>query len=196
VLPQIGGGGLAASMRALTAGVPWRSVTSSMTLLDSHDTARFASSARSTMHHHVAAGLLLTSPGVPSIFAGDEVGVTGADSDAGRQPFPWDDSRWDTELFATFRALITLRRQSEPLRRGSRRFVAAGEDAIAFVRETADETVLVHASRAPHEPLRIGRGDLGMTATAARLYGDGELKVVDGAVELPDDGPAFNVWRL
>ena len=25
------------------------------------------------------------------------------------------------------------------------RFVAAGDDAIAFVRETADETVLVHA---------------------------------------------------
>ncbi len=45
--PDIGGAGLVESFRALTAGVPWRSVTASMTLLDSHDTARFASMARS-----------------------------------------------------------------------------------------------------------------------------------------------------
>ena len=55
------------------------------------------------------------------------------------------------------------------------RFVAASDDAIAFVRETADETVLVHASRGPHEPLRIRRGDLGMAGDAERLYGDGDL---------------------
>ena len=78
--------------RALTAGVPWRSVTASMTLLDSHDTARFASMARSPAAHRVALGLLLTLPGVPMVFAGDEVGVEGATADLGRQPFPWDEA--------------------------------------------------------------------------------------------------------
>ncbi len=195
-LPDIGGGELAATMRALTAGVPWRSVSASMTLLDSHDTPRFSTVARSAQHQRVGVGLLATLPGVPMVFAGDEVGVGGATSDAGRQPFPWDESTWDHELLATYRALIALRRSVGALRRGGMRYAAASDEAIAFVRETADETVLVLASRAPHEGLRIGCGDLGLTGTAERLYGEGELSVAAGIVTLPGDGPAFNVWRI
>jgi alpha-glucosidase len=195
-LPAIGGAELIASVRGLTAGVPWRSVTASMTLLDSHDSGRFASAARSPQHHRVAAGLLLTSPGVPTIFAGDEVGVDGATSDLGRQPFPWDESRWDHDLFDTFRALIAMRRGSAALRRGGMRYVAAGPDAVAFVRETIDERVLVHASRGDHEPLRLGAGDLGTTGIPERLYGDGELTIADSEVVLPGAGPAFSVWRV
>ncbi len=195
-LPSIGGDDLAATTRALTAGVPWRSVTASMTLLDSHDTPRFSTVANSPQHQRVGIGLLLTMPGVPMVFAGDEVGVGGSTSDSGRKPFPWDESTWDHDLLATYRQLIALRRGVGALRRGGMRFVAASDDAIAFVRETMDETVLVQAARAPHEPLRIGRGDLGMTDVAERLYGDGDLIVTGSTVALPGDGPAFNVWRI
>jgi alpha-glucosidase len=135
-------------------------------------------------------------PGVPMIFAGDEVGVGGGSSDAGRQPFPWDESTWDHDLLATYRRLIALRRDVEALRRGGIRFVAASADVIAFVRETPDERVLVHAARGPHQPLSIGRGDLGATATAERLYGLGELVVDAATVTLPGEGPALGVWRL
>ena len=62
------------------------------------------------------------------------------------------------------------------------------------MRETADETVLVLAARAPHEPLRIGRGDLGLTGTPERLYGDGELDVADGHRRPPRRRPG--VQRL
>ena len=196
-LPAIGGDDLAATVRALTAGVPWRSVSASMTLLDSHDTPRFSTVARSPAHQRVGVGLLLTTPGVPMVFAGDEVGVGGNTSDTGRQPFPWDTSAWDHDLLSTYRRLIALRRSVDALRRGGMRFVAASDDAVAFVRETVDETVLVHASRAAHDPLRIGRGDLGMTGGAAEsLYGDGQLEVGAAAVTLPGAGPAFNVWRI
>ena len=52
------------------------------------------------------------------VFAGDEVGVGGSTSDAGRQPFPWDESTWDHDLLATYRRLIALRRDVDALRRG------------------------------------------------------------------------------
>ncbi len=195
-LPTVGGDDLVSTMRALTAGVPWRSVNASMTLLDSHDTARFSTVARSPQHQGVGVGLLLTMPGVPMVFAGDEVGVGGTTSDAGRQPFPWDESMWDHGLLATYRELIALRRGVDALRRGGMRYVGAGDDAVAFVRETADEAVLVHASRGSHTPLRIGRGDLGMTGAAERLFGDGVLTIDGDAVVLPGAGPAFNVWRI
>ena len=44
-------------------------------------------------------GLLMSWPGVPMVFAGDEVGVEGFDQDVARQPMPWDEDRWDRELF-------------------------------------------------------------------------------------------------
>jgi alpha-glucosidase len=197
-LPRIGGDGLAASQQALTAGVPWRSVAASMTLLDSHDTSRFASVAVSPAHQLVGIGLLLTSVGVPMVFAGDEVGVTGADSNLARAPFPWDESRWDRGLLDAYRDLIAVRRSSDALRRGGLRFVAAGPDSLAFVRETADEQVLVLASRAAHEPLRVRAAEIGPHRRAERLYGDGDVRfdASTGAVELPGAGPSFAIWRL
>lgn len=201
-LPPTGGSELADTWRALTAGVPWRSVVASMTLLDSHDTPRFASVARSPDHQRVGIGMLLTMPGVPTIFAGDEVGVRGGDRDVARQPFPWDESAWDEELLDTYRSLIALRRGSDALCRGGLRFVAATDDGVAFVRETADERLLVHAARSAHDALSIGRGDLGVAGEPVLLYGDGELALTTDShtgaaiVTLASDGPAFTVWRI
>jgi alpha-glucosidase len=130
------------------------------------------------------------------VFAGDEVGVGGADLDAARQPFPWDESTWDRDLLETYRDLIALRKRSDALRNGGLRFVAAGRDGLAFVRETAAERLLVHAAREAHEPLRAAAADVGVLAEPERLYGDGALTLGGGAVELGADGPAFSVWRI
>jgi alpha-glucosidase len=130
------------------------------------------------------------------VFAGDEVGVAGANCDAARQPFPWDESIWDHELLSTYRDLIALRRSSDALRRGSLRFVAAGRHAVAYVRETAGERILVHASRAPHESLHGSASDIGVTAVPELLYGEGVLTLADDAVSLAGAGPALSVWRI
>lgn len=193
--PAIGGDGLADTYAALTAGVPWRSVAASMTLLDSHDTPRFASAAMSAAHQRVGIGLLMTMPGVPMVFAGDEVGVVGADRDLARQPFPWDDSRWDRDLLATYRELIALRRSTDALQHGGLRWVAAGADTVAFVREAAGERILVHAARASHDPVTMRAGDLGLGGGAERLYGEGALDVADGRVTLTAGAPAVTIWR-
>ena len=65
-------------MRSFAAGIPWRSLTASMLLLDSHDTARFRTvTGRDRARHIAGATMLLSYPGVPSIFAGDEIGLEG-----------------------------------------------------------------------------------------------------------------------
>jgi alpha-glucosidase len=194
--PDIGGAEFVDTFRDLTAGVPWRSVAASMTLLDSHDTARFTTATTSPAHRRVGIGLLMAMPGVPMVFAGDEVGVGGANLDAARQPFPWDPSTWDRDLLATYRDLIALRKNSDALRHGSLRFVTADRDAFAFVRETAGERVLVYAARAAHEPLRSGAADVGVVGSPEQLYGDGALAVRGDAIELSADGPSFAVWRI
>ncbi len=105
--PRYDGAELVAVMRRFRTGVPWEAVVHSWTLLDSHDTARFATVVgRSRELHRVGVGLMMTTPGVPMIFAGDEVGLEGAWGEDGRRTMPWDDATgWDQSLLVAYRSL-------------------------------------------------------------------------------------------
>lgn len=196
--PKLGGAEVVDSMRWLSAGVPWRSVASSMTLLDSHDTARFSSVVADPATHVVGLAWLLTHPGVPMVFAGDEVGVQGTDENRARLPFPWDEQWWDRGLLDAHRTLIALRRTSHALRHGGLRYVHAGPDSVTFLRESADERVLVHLARAPHEPVALDLRALGLRSARqlTRLFGDIDIDIDGGRLALPGNGPTANIWRI
>ena len=68
--------------RALECGAALR------TLLDSHDVARFRTVSGSRERQLVGIALQMTTPGVPMVFAGDEIGLEGdgARTRAGRCP--------------------------------------------------------------------------------------------------------------
>jgi alpha-glucosidase len=194
-LPTLPGSAAVATMRAFRAGLPWTSVLQSWTLLDSHDTARFRTVAGSRERQLVGIGLQMTTPGVPMVFAGDELGLEGEWGEDARRTMPWaSPERWDTELLAEYRSLIALRRESEALARGGIRYAHVGDDAIAYLRETAAERLLCLAARAKHEPVRLPLAALGASELET-LYG-ADARVVRGDVFLPGDGPAFHVWRL
>jgi alpha-glucosidase len=195
-LGRLDGRGAASSMRALAAGVPWAAFTASMTLLDSHDTARFRSIVGGDRNLHVAAmTMLLTFPGVPMIFAGSEVGVTGHSSDGGRRPFPWDTSEWDAEMYAATRELIELRRASHALRHGGLRWVDGDANSLTFLRESRHERMLVHIASAGGRAKRLACDALGRDGHATRVAG-----VLTAARERDElvitAGPGGGVWRL
>jgi alpha-glucosidase len=170
-------------------------VLSSWVLLDSHDTARFRVVSGSRERHVVGIGLQMTTPGVPMVFAGDEVGLEGAWGEDARRTMPWDrPGTWDAELLEAYRTLIGLRRSSKALARGGIRFAHVGTDAIAYLREIRGERLLCLAVRAATDAVRLPLATLGSTALE-RLFG-GEARVDAGRAVLPGDGPAFHVWRL
>lgn len=184
--PRYRGADAVAVMRQFRAGVPWEAVLSSWTLLDSHDTARFRSVTDSRDHHIVGIGLQMTTPGVPMIYAGDELGLEGDWGEDARRTMPWGQPEaWDTTLLSSYRELGALRRSSEALARGGLRYVHVSDDAIAYLRETASERLLCLAARASHDPIAVPFNEL------ETLYGD---DVRDGV--LPANGPAFHVWRI
>ena len=85
--------------------------------------SRQSSTARATLHR-VGVGLMMTTPGVPMIFAGDEIGLEGAWGEDARRTMPWQDrDAWDGELLESYRALAALRRSSDALARGGIRYV-------------------------------------------------------------------------
>jgi alpha-glucosidase len=144
VLPSRGGAATVATMRAFNGLVSWRAYTHSWSLLGSHDTARIATVVGDSDRHEVAVGLLMTLPGVPMIFAGDELALTAEFGEASRTPMPWG-----RRVLPFYRDLIALRRSHPALRGGGLRWVHTSDDALAFLRETADEALLVLARRAP-----------------------------------------------
>ena len=73
-------------------------------------------------------------PGAPSIYYGDEIGLTGGNDPANRASFPWGTDRWDTALHRYVRSLLRLRSSEPALRHGSTIVLAAAGAAFAFER--------------------------------------------------------------
>ncbi len=194
-LPNLPGGLVVESMRELSAVMPWMSTLHAMNLIGSHDTHRVASLLGDPAMVDVAFGMLAAYPGVPMLYAGDELGLATLGPEYARIPMPWDHpERWDQRRLAHTRALFGARGSSEALQRGGLRWVSITDDALTFLREAPGESVLVHAARAGHDPVRLPSALIGAALTG--LAGAADLTAgADGWVSLPGDGPAFGMWR-
>lgn len=180
-----------------TGSIPWRVRLGNMQPLDTHDTARFATNAGPGTIP-VAVGLMLTLPGMPVVFAGDEFGLTGADGEASRTPMPWgtESEPEVAERLRLYRDAIALRRAHPVLATGGLRWLHVDDDTVVFVREAADECVLVVASKGDADAV-IPAGALPDADAAEAVFGDATLAVAtDGSVLLSADGPAFAAWTL
>ncbi|EOB0169169.1 maltodextrin glucosidase [Escherichia albertii] len=112
--------------------------------LDSHDTARFKTLlGRDVARLPLAVVWLLTWPGVPCIYYGDEVGLDGKNDPFCRKPFPWQEEKQDTALFALYQRMIALRKKSQALRRGGCQVLYAEDNVVVFVRVLNQQRVLV-----------------------------------------------------
>jgi glycosidase len=78
--------------------------------------------------------LQCTLPGAPSVYYGDELGLTGGNDPANRASFPWDPARWDTSLHRYVRSLLRLRASEAALRHGSTIALHAAGPAFTFER--------------------------------------------------------------
>lgn len=192
-IPTFSGVAMVEMMRSFAAGIPWRSFTASMLLLDSHDTARFRNVVGRDRARHIAGvTMLLTYPGVPSIFAGDEIGVEGEWGEDARRTIDWDHpKKWDKELFEEFRKLIELRKKSDALSKGGIRWIDVKEDSVAYLRESAKESVLVFIARSS------GRYQMNLKpygySIKETLYGPAAKS---SQFTITSKGPISGIWRL
>jgi glycosidase len=155
----------AARLLSIREDYPDAAYFSLMNLLDSHDTERLlwtltpgveTTASKELNAANVAAGKLrvrlasliqYTVPGAPTIFSGDEVGVTGDDDPDDRRTYPWADKGGapDMALFSHYQALAALRNQLAVLRDGDLRFLLADDAAgtMAYARADASRAAIV-----------------------------------------------------
>ncbi len=195
--PRLPGPAVVATMREFLA-VPWPQVLASFTLIGSHDTARIATITADAELVEVAVAALMTYPGTPMIWAGDEVGLTGVNGEQGRRPFPWDaPESWQQETLQAYRQLASLRGREATLQVGGLRWIHVDADRIAYLRETPEESALVSLARRAGSPVRLPKRSLGMHdgQQLETLYGALNLADDGAYVTIPGAGPAAGIWR-
>lgn len=122
---------------------PWEIQLTQLNLLASHDTARLLTIAdgdQATVE--LATLLLLTFPGAPSIYYGDEVGLPGGLDPDSRRGFPAP-ADWNQEILHIHRQLITLRHQYPALRMGDYQVLFAQGELYIFSRTLETETLII-----------------------------------------------------
>jgi neopullulanase len=125
-----------------------------LNLLDSHDTPRFLSIAHGDTNSLKLAWLFLTTiPGAPSIYYGDEIGLDGEHDPDCRKAFPWDERKWDKDLFQYAKDVITLRKKNPALRRGDFKRLWSADGVYVYSRSYDGKTFVValNVSESPQQ---------------------------------------------
>jgi hypothetical protein len=133
----------------------------------------------------LAAFVQFTMPGMPTIYYGDEVGVTGDDDPDDRRTYPWPDlgGSPDGDLLADYQALSQLRADNPALRDGDLRFLYVGSDdegTIVYARHTEGQVALVAINRSNEART--------MTVPVAGLLPDGTFMSGGNRGATVDDG--------
>ncbi len=113
----------------------------------------------------------MTYPGAPTIYYGDEVGVTGGDDPYNRATYPWADEggQPDLALLAEFKQLTKLRHEHAILRRGVLLApLHVDEHVVVFAREHEGRWALV-AINNDSAPRRV---EVTLPAHAAAQFAD------------------------
>lgn len=195
--PRLPGPSCVASMQAFTS-IGWQHRMASMNIISSHDSPRIRTIAGDPALVEVAAAAMFSMPGVPMIWAGDEIGMEGLSGEAGRKPFPWQrPDRWDTTTLSIFRRLAQVRHDCPALRGGSLRWLHVDADRLAFARESEEEIAVVLLARAagPEIPLASDAFGLQDGEKFDRLYSSGPDESVGLPQILPGSGPGVWIWR-
>ncbi len=154
-----------------------------LNLLGSHDTARILTLFKGdTARLSVALTCLMTLPGAPLVYYGDEVGLLGETDPDCRRCMPWDAQQWNPAAVDLYRRLIALRQAHPALRRGNPESLAYFNGLYAYRQAYAgDEALVVLNAREGIAHIRIP------THSASGLwreYASGQvLPAVDGSLD-------------
>lgn len=115
-----------------------------LNLLSSHDIPRFYELCENKEQLKLAILFMMTFPGVPMLYYGDELGLKGGKDPDNRRCMPWDKAE-DNEIYNYYQKLIKLKRNISPLSRGDFRMVLKDEakNIVAFKRRCSYKAVYI-----------------------------------------------------
>lgn len=143
-------------------------------LLDSHDTARYLTTANGDESALLLSTLFqMMYPGAPCVYYGDEIGMIGGKDPFSRGAFPWDEKEWNMGIHDFFKKAIALRNAHPALRTGEYTTLYGNEEVYAMARHQGDDKLVAI--------FNVGQ------MPAECVFSVGEL--------FPDGARLFDVWK-
>ncbi len=200
-LHPLDGSGFAERVEELLTAYPSHHAAAQLNLIGSHDTPRvLALCGEDEASLRIATLLQMAMPGAPSIYYGDEIGMTGrADPDC-RRTFPVDEAAWNGDLLRFVRAAIAARASDPALRGDGFRTLAQAGSAVVFERSDGSHrsVVAANAGEAPAEVTLAG--PLAAASLTESLTSDGrsaELRpATEGGIAATLPARWGGIWRV
>ena len=114
-----------------------------VSFVDNHDVTRIASNLANKNHLPLAYGLLMSMPGIPSIYYGSEWGIDGKKEDGDNALRPCVEEPIYSDLTDFIAKLIRAHKESDALTNGSYENLHVTNKQLVFERKTDSERVIV-----------------------------------------------------
>ncbi|MEW6731281.1 MAG: maltodextrin glucosidase [Acidobacteriota bacterium] len=178
---------MAEQMTAFRSVTPWQIAIQQFNLLGSHDTPRLLNVVnQDEACAKVAVTLLFTYPGVPCIYYGDEIGLTGNLDPDNRACMKWDRSEWHNDIYHHHQVLVQLRRTAAALRWGGFQLLYAYNQTLAFLREAHEQRLIVVIRRNKDNltSLPVAHGAIADGTHMYEFFSGNETTVINGMLSL------------
>lgn len=169
-------------------------VQAQLNMLGSHDTPRTLTVANGDKTAVRLAFLcMMTMPGAPNIYYGDEIGLDGGHDPYCRKAFPWhDEDSWDNTLRNEIKEAIALRHSAPVLRRGTFIPLHADHHTVVFARQYEGQTAIAAFNNSYHSQTITFNWPEGTPRTLASTLGNNHAIKAGQAVTIP--GREGLVW--
>ncbi len=184
-----------------------------VTFFGNHDDSRFVSENGSNPAKLKAAfSLLLTMRGIPQIYYGDEIGMPGGKDPDNRHDFPGGfpgdahnaftasgRTPEEQDMFEYVQSLLTLRKNHPALRTGKHVHIGWDGTYYAFVRESAEEKLLVVYNNAASPralEIPVDGTSLQSAHRLQPIFGKMSADLKDGKVEITVPAEAIAVFSV
>jgi glycosidase len=142
---------------------------------------------------------ILTIPGVPIIYYGDEIGMTGAaDPDNRRMMrFGYDLDKNEIQTFEDVSKLIHIRKENSALRYGDFLTLQADENIYAFIRSDMNERVLIIVNKnSNRQNIEFTLPGMYKITKTKNLVDGKEFSVNENSIKLDIDGSKYFILKL
>ena len=142
---------------------------------------------------------ILTIPGVPVIYYGDEIGMTGASDPDNRRMMRFDNdlNEYEKQTFKDVSKIIHFRSDHSALRYGDFLTLQADKNIYAYLRSDLNERILVILNKSEKEQqVNLTLPDIYNIKTANDVISADSFQVKDGSISFAVKGIGYRILKL
>ena len=178
-----------------------------------HDVPRFRGAEGATKEKQkLAFGLILTLRGIPELYYGDELGMTGLADPDNRHDFPggWKEDPKNAfaeegrtpeqqEIFAAAQKLLRLRREHPALQSGKLWHLFSDDASYVFLRQSEEERVLVifnNSTEARSLSVPVLDTPADSISSGSLLYGEARFQIASHSIQISAPPQSLSIISL